>query len=152
VRKTLKQDRVDANARDGMDIAMVKIAMGKNRVEYAGAHRPLFLLRDGELQEFKGDRKAIGGIPLRNKPEKDFTNYIIDIVKGDKIFFFSDGLPDQIGGPENKKYGPQRIREVITGNPDYTMEEYNRYFMEDYLKWKGDKKQIDDILLLGIEF
>ncbi|MGF1583748.1 MAG: PAS domain S-box protein [Bacteroidales bacterium] len=152
VRHTLKQDRVDANARDGMDIAMVKIAMGKNRIEFAGAHRPLFMLRDGELHEFKGDRKAIGGIPHRNKPEKDFTNHKIDIEKGDKIFFFSDGLPDQIGGSEGKKFGPQRIRDIITGNPDFTMDEYNRLFTEDHLKWQGENKQIDDILVIGIEF
>lgn len=152
VRHTLKQDRVDANARDGMDIAMVKIAMGKNRIEFSGAHRPLFMLRDGELMEFKGDRKAIGGIPHRNKPEKDFTNHSIDIEKGDKIFFFSDGLPDQIGGPEGKKFGPQRIRDIIKNNPDFTMEEYNRVFVEEHLKWQGDIKQIDDILVIGIEF
>jgi PAS domain S-box-containing protein len=152
VRHTLKQDRVDANARDGMDIAMVKISMGKNKLEFAGAHRPLFMLRDGELHEFKGDRKAIGGIPHRNKPEKDFTNHMIDIVKGDKIFFFSDGLPDQIGGSEDKKYGPQRIRDIITGNPDFTMDEYNRLFSEDHLRWQGENKQIDDILVIGIEF
>lgn len=152
VRTTLKQDRFDANARDGMDIALVKIALGKNRIEFAGAHRPLYLLRDGELQEFKGDRKAIGGIPFRNKVEKDFNNHVIDIIKGDKIFIFSDGLPDQMGGPEDKKYSPRRIREAITGNPDYTMEEYNNHFKEDLVQWMGDNKQIDDILMIGIEF
>lgn len=152
VRRTLKQDMADANARDGMDIALCKINLKENRVEYSGAHRPLYLLRKGELQEFKGDRKAIGGIPHRNKPENSFTNYSIDVKKGDKIFFFSDGLPDQVGGEENKKYGAPRIREIITANPDYSMEDYHRYFAGDYEKWKGGYKQIDDILLIGIEF
>ncbi len=152
VRHTLKQERVDANARDGMDIALIKIAMGENRIEFAGAHRPLYMLRDGELIEHKGDRKAIGGIPHRRKPEKDFTNHEIKILKGDKVFVFSDGLPDQIGGPEGKKYGPRRIRETISANPDFTMEEYNQHFAEDYVQWQGDIKQIDDILMIGIEF
>lgn len=126
--------------------------MGKNRVEFAGAHRPLYMLRDEELIQYKGDRKAIGGIPHRKKPEKDFTNHEIKILKGDKAFVFSDGLPDQIGGPEGKKYGPRRIRETITGNKDFTMEEYNQHFAVDYRQWKGDNKQIDDILMIGIEF
>ena len=152
VRQTLKQERVDANARDGMDIALIKIAMGKNRIEFAGAHRPLYMLRDGELIEHKGDRKAIGGIPHRSKPEKDFTNHEIKILKGDKVFIFSDGLPDQVGGPEGKKYGPRRIRETISGNADFTMEEYNQYFADDFKQWQGDIKQIDDILMIGIEF
>ncbi len=152
VRHTLKQERVDANARDGMDIALIKIPLGENRIEFAGAHRPLYMLRDGELTEYKGDRKAIGGIPHKRKPEKDFTNHKIKLLKGDKVFIFSDGLPDQIGGPEGKKYGPRRIRETITENADYTMEEYNRHFTEDHIHWQGDIKQIDDILMIGIEF
>lgn len=152
VRKTLKQEDNNAEARDGMDIAFCKINHEKNELQYSGAHRPLYLLRKGELLEYKGDRKAIGGIPHRKKAEKDFTNYIIDINRGDKIFFFSDGLPDQLGGPEIKKYSPRRIRDMIVENKDLTMEEFNTFFVKDFTDWMGDHKQIDDVLLIGIEF
>jgi PAS domain S-box-containing protein len=152
VRDTLKQNREDSQGRDGMDIALVKINPNKKEIHFAGAHRPLYMLRNGELIEYKGDRKAIGGIPLGNKPEKNFTNYEIEILPGDRIFFFSDGLPDQLGGPEFKKYSPGRIREQITSNKDLTMEEYHKYFEKEFLLWKGDEKQIDDVLLIGIEF
>ena len=152
VRVTLKQDRVDADARDGMDIALCKINLKRNEIQYAGAHRPLYLLRAGELEEFKGDRKAIGGIPHRNKPETPFTNYTIQFQKGDKVFFFSDGLPDQIGGVEKKKYSAQRIREAILANPELPIDEYHELFSKDFDQYKGDHKQIDDILLIGIEF
>jgi PAS domain S-box-containing protein len=152
VRKTLKQEDNDAEARDGMDIAFCKINFKKNELQYAGAHRPLYLLRNGELEEFKGDHKAIGGIPHKKKEEKDFTNYVINIHKGDKIFFFSDGLTDQLGGPEIKKYSPKRIREKIVENKHLTMDEFNSFFTEDFMKWMGDNKPIDDVLLIGIEF
>ncbi len=152
VRSTLKQDQVDAEARDGMDIAFCMINHSKKEVQFAGAHRPLYLLRNGELTEYKGDRKAIGGIPHRKKEEKDFTNYIINYKRGDKIFFFSDGLPDQLGGPEIKKYSPKRIREQILENKDFSMEKYNDFFEKDFKTWMGDNKQIDDVLLIGIEF
>jgi PAS domain S-box-containing protein len=152
VRKTLKQEDNEAEARDGMDIAFCKINHDRNEFQFAGAHRPLYLLRDGELQEFKGDRKAIGGIPHRKKEERDFTNYNIDIREGDKVFFFSDGLPDQLGGPELKKYSPRRIRDMIVENKDLTMEEFNTFFAKDFTEWMGDNKQIDDVLLIGLEF
>jgi PAS domain S-box-containing protein len=152
VRDTLKQNREDAQGRDGMDIALVKYNPLKNEISYAGAHRPLYLLRNNELIEFKGDRKAIGGIPLGNKPEKNFTNYDIPIMPGDKYFFFSDGLPDQLGGPEFKKYSPGRIREQIVTNSGFTMQEYHHYFEKEFFEWKGKEKQIDDVLLIGIEF
>jgi len=152
VRTTLKQDRVDAEARDGMDIALLRIDIKKKEIQFAGAHRPLYLLRKGVLEEFKGNRKAIGGIPHRKKAENDFENHIVEIKKGDKIFFFSDGLPDQVGGPDGKKYSSQRIRENIVVNKDLSMQQYASLFSNDFKKYKGKNKQIDDVLLIGIEF
>jgi PAS domain S-box-containing protein len=152
VRKTLKQESEEAEARDGMDIAFCKINHRDKEVQFAGAHRPLYLLRNGELNEFKGDRKAIGGIPHRKKDEENFTNYTLNYKRGDKIFFFSDGLPDQLGGPEGKKYSPKRIRELILENTDLPIEKYSNLFAEDFEYWKGMGKQIDDVLLIGIEF
>jgi PAS domain S-box-containing protein len=152
VRKTLKQESEEAEARDGMDIAFCKINYFDREVQYAGAHRPLYLLRKGELLEYKGDRKAIGGIPHRKKEEENFTNYSISYQRGDKFFFFSDGLPDQLGGPEGKKYSPKRIRELILENKDLPIEKYSNLFTEDFEIWKGEGKQIDDVLLIGIEF
>jgi PAS domain S-box-containing protein len=152
VRKTLKQDSEEAEARDGMDIAFCKVNHIEKELQYAGAHRPLYLLRDGELIEYKGDRKAIGGIPHRKKEEENFTNYVIKYKRGDKFFFFSDGLPDQLGGPEEKKYSPKRIRELILENNTLPIEKYSNLFSEDFELWKGEGKQIDDVLLIGIEF
>jgi PAS domain S-box-containing protein len=152
VRTTLKQDRVDADARDGMDIALCKINLKENVLEFAGAHRPLYLLRNNELQEFKGERRAIGGIPSMKKAEQPFTNHTISLEEGDKIFIFSDGLPDQVGGPDGKKYSAARIRQHITTNPDLSMGEYEELFNNDFVSYKGANKQIDDILLIGIEF
>jgi PAS domain S-box-containing protein len=152
VRLTLKQNRQDADARDGMDIAFCKINLKKKELLFAGAHRPLFLLRNGELAEYKGDRKAIGGIPLGKKPEENFTNYQIDIKKGDKVFFFSDGLTDQLGGAEKKKYSPGKVRDGILLNKDMKMPDYHEFFARDFEEWKKDNKQIDDVLLIGIEF
>ena len=152
VRRTLRQDQEGANARDGMDIALCKYNRKKNILEYAGAHRPLYLLRNGEIEIFKGDRKAIGGIPYKKKQEKDFTNYVINIEEKDKIFFFSDGLPDQVGEETKKKYQARRMREIIVENSDLSMLEYSEYFSRDFEEYKGQHKQIDDILLIGIGF
>jgi PAS domain S-box-containing protein len=151
VRTTLKQDHSNAEARDGMDIAFCMVDNKNKIMHYSGAHRPLYLLRKGELIEYKGDRKAIGGIPHHKKAEKKFTNHVINYEKGDKFFFFSDGMPDQLGGPEIKKYSPRRIRENISENKNLTMEEFNALFAKDFKDWMADNKQIDDVLLIGLE-
>ncbi len=152
VQKTLKQDESDASARDGMDIALCKINMKNMELQFSGAHRPLYLVREGELQEIKGAKSAIGGIPRPGKPEPKFENHTMKIRKGDTIYFFSDGLPDQFGGPEGKKYFPKRIKKNVIELKDAPMNQIMAFFKNDYLKWLGDKKPIDDVLLIGIRF
>ncbi|BDX37858.1 hypothetical protein CYCD_12130 [Tenuifilaceae bacterium CYCD] len=152
VRKTLKQDRPDADARDGMDIAFCKINPKKKELHYSGAHRPLFLVRKGELLEYKGNRKAIGGIPHPKKAEENFENYVIEIQSGDRIYFFSDGIVDQVGGEDKRKYGPQRVRDIILNNQKLSMPDLSEVFSKDFEQFKGELKQVDDILLIGIEF
>ncbi len=151
VRRTLKQDRDDASARDGMDIALCKISKKNREVHFSGAHRPLFLLRGQEFSQFKGNQKAIGGIPPAKKKEDNFTDHVINYETGDKILFFSDGLPDQIGGPDGRKYQANRIKDGVLTHPEFSMEQFFEYFEQDFQQWKGDNKQIDDILLIGIE-
>ncbi len=153
VRKTLRQDREDAEARDGMDIAFCKIDYKNNKLSYAGAHRPLYYLRnDGEFVQYKATLKAIGGIPRKGRIEKPFTNYDIDFQTGDKIFIFTDGFADQIGGPDGKKYKNKRIREMIMQHKESNIFKFYELFKQDFFRWKGNYKQIDDVLLIGVEF
>jgi PAS domain S-box-containing protein len=151
VRKTLKQDQEGSTGRDGMDIAFCKIEPEKQVLDYCGAHRPLFLLRDGELLEYQGTRKGVGGAPLPRRKEKEFENHLIEYREGDKIFIFSDGLPDQLGGPDRKKFQPKRVREALTMDPNYTMAHFARFFPKTFYEWMGNEKQVDDVLLIGIE-
>lgn len=152
VRTTLKQDRIDTDARDGMDIALCKINLKKNILEFAGAHRPLYLLRGNELTQYKGSHKAIGGIPLGKKPEADFENHLINLKPKDRVFFFSDGLPDQVSGETGRKYQASRIRDLLVEHYDVEIYDYEKIIYDDFMAYKGDYKQVDDILLIGIEF
>ncbi|HBX50411.1 MAG TPA: histidine kinase [Bacteroidales bacterium] len=151
VRRSLKQDKAGAESHDGMDIAFCKINKNEKKLEFAGAHRPLYLLRNGELIQFKGSPKAIGGIPIVKKQEKKFETHFIDIQKGDRIFIFSDGLQDQIND-KKEKYSPARIRELIIKNQTDPISNLYNAFFKDFHLWRGKVNQIDDILLIGIEF
>ena len=135
-----------------MDIAICKINLQNEELHFAGAHRPLLLLSEGELTECKGDRKPIGGLYPERRGEENFTNNLIRYKKGDKIFIFTDGLSDQLGGPYGRKYSPKRIRDLILENPGYTMHQYHDLFQNDFNKWQEGFKQLDDLLMIGIEF
>ncbi|TFH22453.1 MAG: PAS domain S-box protein, partial [Bacteroidia bacterium] len=151
VRKALKQDRLNPGTRDGMDMAMCRFLKKKPVMEFAGAHRPLYLLSEGEITVYKGDRKAIGGLKHPKKPEVPFTNTEVPCRRGDKFFFFTDGLPDQMGGPEGLKYGSGRVRQVLLENPGFTIPQFNEFFKADFTEWMGEERQLDDLLLIGIE-
>jgi PAS domain S-box-containing protein len=150
VTKTLKQDTSDNATRDGMDIALCKINQKKRTLEYAGAHRPLYFVSNGELIEIKGDKFPIGG--AQYKTRTNFTTTKVEINSGDSAFFCSDGLPDQFGGPDDRKFSPQRIRAIINENVKADMEKIYGAFDHQFEQWKGHNKQTDDVLLIGIKF
>jgi serine phosphatase RsbU (regulator of sigma subunit) len=151
VRKTLKQDRERPETRDGMDMAICRFLKNQPVMEFAGAHRPLYLLSEGEVTVYKGDRKAIGGLKHPRKPEQPFTNQQVQYRQGDKFFFFTDGLTDQMGGAEGLKYGSARVRKLLLENAAFTIPQFHDFFRDDFTGWMGSERQLDDLLLIGIE-
>lgn len=152
VTQTLKQDLASSETKDGMDIALCKINLKRNEVEFAGAHRPLYLMTKNGLEEFKGNKFPIGGGISRNQTE--FTNYKFNVEEGDSIYFSSDGYPDQFGGPDkNRKLSPTRIKDLIIQNKDNAdMDSVCQAFDRLFEDWRGTEKQIDDVLLIGVKF
>ena len=66
VRTALNQNSMnDKNSKDGMELGLIHVDRSQNRLEFAGAMRPLYLVRKGELEIVKGSKFSIGGISLR---------------------------------------------------------------------------------------
>ena len=149
VTTTLRQDQDDSKTKDGMDIALCKINKGKRTVEYAGAHRPLYVVKGGEMVEIKGNKFAIGGGIYKN--QTNFTNHKVELGEGDSFYFCSDGFPDQFGGPDNRKFGPKRLRDYIMDVHEKSMREAYEVFDDAWEDWRGEEKQTDDVLLIGIK-
>ena len=147
------QKNTKFGSHDGMDVALCRINIPKKEVEFAGANRPLYYMQNNELKVIKGNRKPIGGRSYKRE-EESFTTHDLKLEADDSIFLFSDGLQDQFGGPEvrEKKYSPRRIRAMIEENHGKSMTDIGKNFEADFDNWKGSRKQIDDVLLLGIKF
>jgi len=150
VTQTLRQDRGDAATKDGMDIALCRIDLKQNIVEYAGAHRPLLVMKNGVMEEIKGDRFPVGGGIAKNQVR--FTTTRIKLGKNDSIYFSSDGFPDQFGGTEGKKFGSKRTRELVEQLHHLPASEAHKAFDEAWESWRGQTKQTDDVLLIGVRF
>jgi PAS domain S-box-containing protein len=157
--RTLRQGQIGGeNERDGMDVGLCRLNLITGEFMFSGAHRPLYIVRhdqkeDEELEQIKGDNYPIGGVQYRGRQK--FTNFETTLKKGDKIFICSDGYPDQFGGEDSenlKKIGPKKIRKLLVENKDLNMLETHTKLVDYFDTWKGESKQLDDVLFLGVKF
>jgi serine phosphatase RsbU (regulator of sigma subunit) len=144
---TLKQHGGDV-ASDGMDLAVCRYELGSNSISFAGAKRPFYLMRDHKLQEIKGSKAPIGRY-LKDY-QKEFEEHTITLQKNDTIYLFSDGLQDQFGGPDGKKYMISRFRELLQKIQSLSMSKQKEYIEKEMSAWQNNYQQTDDMLLIGI--
>lgn len=136
--------------KDGMDIILCSFDYGMTEVQFAGANRPLWLVRNGELQEYKTDKQPIGGEKLAEDVE--FRIFTLDLEPEDRIYLFTDGITDQFGGPDNKRFGTSRLRQTILdiwAEPSMTKQRalFNNIWKRE---WMADNPPTDDATLVGI--
>jgi PAS domain S-box-containing protein len=151
VTDTFKQNDENSKLKDGMDLALCRIDLRTGETDYAGAHRPLYLVNgQGEIKELKGNKFPIGGgKSYTNKTS--FTNHNFTPKKGESVYIFSDGFPDQFN-PTNEKFGTKRIKEILNTSVDKNLNEIHKQFDSEFVSWKGDIKQTDDVLLIGFKY
>lgn len=143
------------NIRDGMDIAMIAIDMKTGNTQFAGANNPVWIYRKSEnaifkFEEIKGDKQPIGAVDLI--AHKPFTNHTFKLNKGDSLYVFTDGYADQFGGPDGKKYKYKRLKELILSIQEKNMQEQMQILDKEFIAWKGELEQVDDICIIGIRY
>ncbi|TAL62458.1 MAG: tetratricopeptide repeat protein, partial [Bacteroidetes bacterium] len=82
VKTTLKQSEGEDSIRDGADIALCKVDTENRILRYAGANRPIWIIRKGEksVEEIKATKKAIGGF---TDDSQHFETHEIQMQEGD---------------------------------------------------------------------
>jgi len=139
----------ETETKDGMDISLIAYNYEKNQLEWSGANNPLYLLRNGELIEYKADKMPIGLHDRRNEP---FKRIEIQPLHGDIIYLFSDGFADQFGGEKGRKYMSKNMKEYLVSIHQKPMEEQEKLIGEESTRWRGEIEQIDDQIVMGIKF
>jgi ligand-binding sensor domain-containing protein/serine phosphatase RsbU (regulator of sigma subunit) len=147
---TLHQRTDSGDVYDGMDLAMTCYIPEENILEFAGAFNPLYLVRNGELQETEADKISIGRSSFNTGVE--FTNQRLEVKPGDTVYLFSDGYADQFGGELMKKFKYKNLKELILKMQDQTMEQQRIILDQTIEDWRGDVEQLDDILVIGRRF
>jgi len=152
--ESLHQTGREGEAQDGIEIALCVIDTEKNELEFAGANRPIYILRkhasdsSHELMHIKADKMPIGIYEQEMKP---FSNNFIQLEKNDSIYLFSDGYVDQLGGPARKTFRSRYFMQLLLDIQDNPMEIQKNILVEKLEAWQGKVEQIDDILVVGIK-
>lgn len=150
IKSSLKQSESDESAtRDGMDIALCSLDTDTRIVKYAGANRPLWIIRNGQtaVEEIKATKKAIGGFTEDNQ---NFDTHEIKLQQGDTFYIFTDGYADQFSGQDGKKLMSKKFKEILVSIQSKTMQEQEKHLDNFVENWKAGTEQVDDILVIGV--
>lgn len=149
--KALGETGGESQPKDGMDMALVIIDHDKETMEFSGANNPAYIIRNGELIELKAVRAPIGYY----RKLKPFTTETIELEPNDTIYLFSDGFSDQFGGPDgHSKFTKKRFKQMFIelNSVQIPLAEQKKLIWEIFEKWKGNNRQIDDVMIISIRW
>lgn len=133
---------------DGMDIALISLNYETLKLEYAGANRSLYIVRQGSIIELSPNKASIGG---STATDFEFKKQTIQLEKGDSIFMTTDGFGDQFGGERDKKFTTKRMKELFTQIANEPIEKQLCDASDAIINWKGLGEQTDDMLVIGVK-
>lgn len=136
-------------AKDGMDIALAVIDTELDILEFAGAYNPMLLIRNGDLFEYKGDYMPVGNHIIETKA---FSSQKVALEHGDMIYLYSDGYPDQFGGPGGGKYKARPFKNFLARISNEPVKKQAVMLEKELKDWMGELPQVDDILVTGIRY
>jgi serine phosphatase RsbU (regulator of sigma subunit) len=136
-------EKSDEEVKDGMDIALC--VLEENMLKFAGANNPLWLIRNNKLQITKADRQPIGNY-IDPKP---YTTHQFDLQPDDRVYLFTDGITDQFGGENGKKFKQRALQELLLSIQYKDMPDQKEAIYSAFLAWKGALEQVDDVCMIG---
>jgi ligand-binding sensor domain-containing protein/serine phosphatase RsbU (regulator of sigma subunit) len=135
-----------AELNDGMELAVVCLNKSTNTLYYAGAMNPAYIIQEDELVELKPDTMPIS---LHFKFDQPFKNKVLKYEDNAALYLFTDGLIDQFGGDQNKRFKSKKLKKILSEIYKLPFEDQKHIIEQEYQKWKGTNEQIDDVLMLG---
>lgn len=151
--ETLANDGSADGGKDGMDCSLLCFDFNAKKLNYAAANNPIWIVRKNnetselELLEFTADKMPVG---KHDRDTVSFTQHSVALQSGDMIYSFTDGLPDQFGGPRGKKFMYKQFKELLASISQLPANEQSKMLNSKLNEWKGELEQVDDVLVFGI--
>lgn len=136
-------NRSDSKVMDGMDIAFC--ALYDNKLEFSGANNPLWIFRNNEMINLKGDKQPVGKFEFK----RPFNTQIIELKKDDFVVMSTDGFYDQFGGDKGKKLKTKNFIDKLMSISSYPAKQQKAELSVFLNNWMDGYEQVDDICVLG---
>lgn len=148
VKDVLKQQS-SQELKDGMEVGLCIVNKQSRRLTYSGAGINLYYNAGTELREVKAAKCSVGSVQehVKQVPE----THSLELPAGTRLYMHSDGIVDQFGGGNIKKFSTKRLRELIAGTLSLGLAEQAQRIEQSFVQWKGAQEQTDDVLFLTIE-
>ncbi len=151
---TIKSNNLSDNINqpsDGMDMTLCRFNETKNEAVVTTANHEVIMISNEKLEVLSGGYFSIGG-HIRTFGKKTFEEHTINYKEGTTFYMYSDGYPDQFGGPRGRKFMTKNFLKLLKKSQSLSLKEQEKKLSKNLIKWMGKIKQVDDILVIGIKF
>ncbi|MGN1368028.1 MAG: PP2C family protein-serine/threonine phosphatase, partial [Aristaeellaceae bacterium] len=126
---------------------VLDLVTGEFRYVNAG-HEVPYICKKGEGYE---PYKIRAGFVLAGMEDMRFREGSLQLTAGDKIFLYTDGVPEATNG-SNELYGSQRLHRILNENTEAAPEMVLRAVKTDVDRFVGDAPQFDDLTMLCLAY
>lgn len=136
------------NIKDGMDCSLIVMNDSTKKVTWAGAYNNIWVFNNKSLTEIKADKQPVAFY----ENSKEFKTHELDIEQGSFVYLFTDGYGDQFGGHKGKKYKNKSLKEFLISVSEHEVEKQVELLQQNFISWKKDLDQVDDVAVSVIRF
>ncbi len=133
--------------KDGMDIALCCLEKQSRKVTFSGANRPCWVIDENmNFHELKGQKQHIG----LQQHMMAFESVTLEVQSG-WVILTSDGMADQFGGPQGKKWMTKTLKQNVSAMARQPGHLQKMNLEWAFQQWMGNAEQVDDVCVLGVK-
>lgn len=128
-------------------LGILEISTGRLTAANAGHEYPAVRKEDGLFAIYKDKH----GFVIGGMPDVTYTEYTLQMNPGDKIFVYTDGVPEATAD-SGEMFGVERMTQALNtcadGSPDVILKKV-RSAVDDFV---GDAEPFDDLTMMCLEY
>jgi len=129
-----------------VDGSIALIDLHRRKLAYLSMRGRGAWVRNGMVTRLEAHPFSFGELLGRAAKESS-----LELKSGDRLYFYSDGVQDQVGGPEGKRWGTRAWLEYLRDLQNLPLPQQKQTLENTIHSWQGENQQTDDILVIGIE-